>query len=194
MIIGITGGIGSGKSTVAKIFATLGIPIYDADAAAKKIMQNNDELKKELKKQFGEATYTSEGLDRKYLANIVFTDKDKLEILNSLVHPYTLADADNWAKQQTSPYVIKEAALMFESRAAHHVDYIIGVSAPKALRIQRVMYRDGLTRDEVIARMNRQIEENIKMKLCDFVIINDEQQLIIPQVVSLHQQFLHLSK
>jgi dephospho-CoA kinase len=194
MIIGITGGIGSGKSTVAKIFATLGIPIYDADAAAKKIMQNNDELKKELKKQFGEATYTSEGLDRKYLANIVFTDKDKLEILNSLVHPYTLTDADNWAKQQTSPYVIKEAALMFESRAAHHVDYIIGVSAPKALRIQRVMNRDGLTRDEVIARMNRQIEENIKMKLCDFVIINDEQQLIIPQVVSLHQQFLHLSK
>jgi dephospho-CoA kinase len=194
MIIGITGGIGSGKSTVAKIFATLGIPIYDADAAAKKIMQNSDELKKELKKQFGEATYTSEGLDRKYLANIVFTDKDKLEILNSLVHPYTLADADNWAKQQTSPFVIKEAALMFESRAAHHVDYIIGVSAPKALRIQRVMNRDGLTRDEVIARMNRQIEENIKMKLCDFVIINDEQQLIIPQVVSLHQQFLHLSK
>jgi dephospho-CoA kinase len=194
MIVGITGGIGSGKSTVAKVFATMGIPIYDADSAAKKIMQTNEELKKELKKQFGEATYTSEGLDRKYLANIVFTDKDKLEILNSLVHPYTLADAHDWAKEQSAPYVIKEAALMFESRAAHNVNYIVGVSAPKALRLQRAMNRDGLTRDEVIARMNRQIEENIKMKLCDFVIINDEQQLIIPQVVSLHQQFLQYSK
>ncbi len=194
MIIGITGGIGSGKSTVAKIFATLGIPVYDADTAAKKIMQTNDDLKKELKKQFGEATYTSEGLDRKYLAGIVFSDKEKLERLNSLVHPYTLADATSWAKEQNTPYVIKEAALLFESRAAHNVDYVIGVSAPKSLRIQRAMTRDGLTRDEVVARMNRQIEENIKMKLCDFVIINDEQQLIIPQVVSLHQQFLQYSK
>jgi dephospho-CoA kinase len=193
MIIGITGGIGSGKSTVAKIFATLGIPVYDADAAAKKIMHSNEKLIEQLITHFGTATYINGQLNRKYLADIVFKDKNKIDLLNSLVHPYSIADAAYWAKEQKAPYVLKEAALLFESEAFHHVDYSIGVTAPKALRIQRVMQRDALTREAVLARMDKQIEDSIKMKLCDFVITNDEQVLILPQVLHLHTKLISLT-
>ena len=191
--IGLTGGIGSGKSTVAKIFETLGIPVYYADTEAKRLMNSSETLKKVIRQNFGEATYENDQLNRKYLADIVFNDPEKLELLNALIHPVTINDAEQWMQQQSAPYSIKEAALLFESGAAENLDFIVGVYAPQALRIKRVMKRDGLTADEIMKRINRQVNEEMKMKLCDFVIINDEQELLIPQVLKLHQHFSGLS-
>ena len=192
--VGITGGIGSGKSTVAKIFEVLGIPVFDADATAKRIMNENEDLKKNIIETFGEASYINGLLNRKYLANIVFNDAYKLDLLNAMVHPVTIAAAEKWMQQQQTPYAIKEAALMFESSAAQNLDYVIGVFAPQHLRIHRVMERDNATREEVLTRMNRQIDEEIKIRLCDFIITNDEQQMLIPQVTALHEKLIELSK
>ena len=186
--VGITGGIGSGKSTVAKVFEVLGIPVYYADDAGKRLMNEDDNLKQKIKQVFGEAAYKDEQLDRKYLASIVFNNSAQLALLNTLVHPATIADAEKWMQQQTTPYAIKEAAIIFESGAQEYLDYIIGVNTPTPLRIQRTMQRDGITRDEVIARMDKQLNETIKMRLCDFIITNNEQELVIPQVLALHQK------
>jgi dephospho-CoA kinase len=190
--IGITGGIGSGKSTVAKLFEVMGIPVYNADDAAKRLMNEDEKLKASIKQLFGEAAYTNGLLNRKYIADIVFTNPQKLETLNAIVHPITLQDAELWMNKQHSPYAIKEAALIFESGAQEQLDYVIGVYAPAPVRIQRTMQRDGVTREAVLARMNKQINETIKMRLCDFIITNDEQQLLIPQVIELHQKLLSL--
>lgn len=187
--VGLTGGIGSGKTTVAKIFETLGIPVYYADEAARQLMNTDGELKKELIRHFGTEIYRDHELDRKYLASIVFSNKEKLELLNSLTHPVTIRDAELWMKKQTTPYVIKEAALLFESGAAANLDAIIGVSAPQDLRVKRVMERDGATVEEVMTRISRQLDENMKMKLCDHIIQNNEQELVIPQVLNLHRLF-----
>jgi dephospho-CoA kinase len=191
--VGLTGGIGSGKTTVAKIFELLGVPVYYADEAAKKIMMEDEELKAAIQKQFGMNAYKNGEPDRNYLATKVFNDPLQLEILNSLVHPATIHDAAKWMDQQKTPYTIKEAALIFESGSAEQLDYVIGVNAPAALRIKRTMERNNLGYDEVIRRMNNQLDEKIKMKLCDFVIQNDEQQLLIPQVISLHEKLLRLA-
>lgn len=188
--VGITGGIGSGKSTVAKVFEVLGIPVFYADKRAKILMDEDGVLKEKIQESFGKDTYPYGKLDRKHLSSIVFTDAKKLALLNSIVHPATIKDADNWMQQQTTPYAIKEAALIFESGAQEYLDYVIGVYAPAAVRIQRVIKRDKVTAEEVITRMNKQLEESIKMKLCDFVITNDEQQLLIPQVLKIHEQLL----
>lgn len=189
-IIGITGGIGSGKSTVARIFGLLGIPVYSADDAAKEIMVKDQLLIAQIKDHFGAEAYLPDGnLNRKFISNIVFSDKAQLEKLNSIVHPATIRDSEVWAQKQRSPYVIKEAALLFETESFHHVNRTIGVYAPESLRILRVMKRDGVSRDEVLARMHKQIDDRIKMKLSDFVIYNDEQQMVIPQVLALHKLF-----
>ena len=192
--IGITGGIGSGKSIVSSIFKVLGIPVFDADAQAKNIMQTDDELKAAVIDLFGDASYHQGQLNRKYIAEIVFKDPAQLEKLNALVHPATIRAGEEWAAKQKSPYTIKEAALFFESGSAEGMDYIIGVYAPQHIRINRVMQRDGVSREEVLDRMKRQIQEEVKMRLCDFVIVNDDQRLLIPQVLQLHQQFMHESK
>lgn len=192
--IGLTGGIGSGKSTIAKIFSVLGIPVWDADKHAKWIMENDPELKQKLLFYFGEAVFDGNHLQRSYLANIVFNQPEKLELLNSLVHPAAIAQAEKWMKEQTSAYVIKEAALLFESGSVSHLDYVIGVTAPRALRIQRVMLRDQISREEVVARMNRQIDDGIKMKLCNWVIQNDQQQALLPQVLKFHNKILSLTE
>jgi dephospho-CoA kinase len=192
--IGLTGGIGSGKSTIAKIFSVLGIPVWDADKHAKWIMENDPELKEKLLFYFGEAVFDGNQLQRSYLANIVFNQPEKLELLNSLVHPAAIAQAEKWMKEQTSAYVIKEAALLFESGSVSHLDYVIGVTAPRALRIQRVMLRDQISREEVVARMNRQIDDGIKMKLCNWVIQNDQQQALLPQVLKIHNKILSLTE
>lgn len=192
--IGLTGGIGSGKSTVAKVFEVLGIPIYYADEAAKRLMNADEELKEKIKLQFGNEVYKNRQLDKKYLADIVFTSPEKLALLNALVHPATLKDAERWMQKQTTPYCIKEAALIFESGAQQNLDYVIGVTAPAPLRILRTMQRDGVTREEVIARMDKQMDDIIKMKLCDFVIKNDEQEMLLPQILELHKKLLTLVK
>ena len=192
--IGLTGGIGSGKSTVAKVFEILGIPVYYADTAAKKLMNTDPELRKAIQLEFGNDAYTGQELNRKKIASIVFNNPAKLEKLNQLIHPVTIRDAEEWMKKQNSPYAIKEAALLFESGANAGLDKIIGVSAPQQLRIKRVMERDGVNQEEVISRMNRQWDEERKMNQCDEVIINNEQELIIPQVLDLHRKWLAVSE
>ena len=188
-IIGLTGGIGSGKTTVANLFESLGIPVFNADDAAKQLMQNSPIIKNQLIQQFGDKVYEQGQLNRSYLASIVFADPEKLAILNAIVHPVTIQAALDWAQQQTSPYVIKEAALIFESNASEGLDFVIGVTAPLALRIGRVMKRDQCTQAEVEKRMQHQISDAIKMKLCDKVIVNDDVQLITPQVIAIHEAF-----
>ncbi len=191
--IGLTGGIGSGKSTVAKVFGTLGIPVFDADSVAKNIMNEDAHLQQQIVRTFGDGAYTDGKLNRKYLADIVFNDPFKLEQLNALVHPATIQAAEDWMKQQHAPYGIKEAALLFEAGSAGHLDYVIGVYAPQALRIKRVMDREQVGRQDVLTRMSRQVDEQIKMRLCDFIIVNDEQQMVIPQVLNLHEKLLELA-
>jgi dephospho-CoA kinase len=191
--VGLTGGIGSGKSTVARIFEVLGIPVFYADDEAKRILNENQELKQSIIKNFGEDSYKDGLLNRGYMASIVFNDKEKLQLLNSLTHPVTMRNGEAWMKKQTTSYAVHEAALIFEAGVSEELDYVIGVTAPEALRIRRVMNRDAVTREEVIKRMSRQIEEDIKMKLCDFVLVNDEQQLLTPQVLAVHKDLLSLS-
>jgi dephospho-CoA kinase len=187
--IGLTGGIGSGKTTVAHIFEALGIPVYNADDAAKRLMAQDEELKKKIENSFGKESYSGNKLNRKYLAEKVFNDAEKLSLLNSLVHPATIKDAEKWMKLQNAPYLIKEAALIFESGAQKNLDFVIGVKAPLALRMQRTMQRDKISADKVKARIDRQLDEEMKLRLCDYVIVNDEQQLLIPQVLALHEKF-----
>lgn len=192
--IGLTGGIGSGKSTVAKVFEVLGVPVYYADDAAKRMMNEDEELKEKIKQEFGESVYSDGKLNRKLLAGIVFNAPEKLNQLNALTHPATIADAERWMQSQTTPYCIKEAALIFESGAQEFLDYVIGVTAPAPLRIQRTMQRDGISREAVVARMDKQMDDAIKMKLCDFILTNDEQEMLLPQVLVLHEKLLLLSK
>ena len=192
--IGITGGLGSGKTTVAQIFEVLGIAVYYADAASKRLMNDDVQIKELVQNAFGENIYEDGRLNTKLLADIVFKDVKKLELLNSIVHPATINDADNWMQQQNAPYAIKEAALIFESNSHKFLDFIIGVKAPEKIRIERGMQRDNLSRDEVLARMGKQMKEEEKLKLCNFIIKNDDEHLLIPQVLNLHEKLILLSK
>lgn len=188
--IGLTGGIGSGKSTVAHIFSVLGIPVYDADSASKRLMTEDEDLKKKIIENFGKDSYTDGSLNRKYLSAQVFGDSKKTDLLNSIVHPATIKDAEEWMKKQNAPYIIKEAALIFESGSNQFLDKVMGVSSPVALRMERTMKRSNINSQQVKERMDLQMDEEEKMRLCDYVIINDEQQMLIPQVLFLHEKFL----
>lgn len=191
--IGITGSIGAGKSTVAGIFKVLGVPVFDADATAKNILNSDPLLREQVAAAFGSETYKNGLLDRKYLATLVFNNPDQLAKLNALVHPATIKAADVWAKhweEQGSAYIVKEAALLFEAGTNVGLDFIIGVTAPEDLRITRVMTRDHVTRGEVLKRMRHQLDDTKKMERCTIVLDNNEKALLIPQVLSLHQQFI----
>ena len=189
--IGITGGIGAGKSTVAGIFKVLGVPVFDADATAKNILNTDPILREQIAAAFGSETYKNGLLDKKYLATLVFNNPDQLAKLNALVHPATIAAADKWASSFADrPYIIKEAALLFEAGTYVGLDYIIGVTAPVELRIARVMARDQVSREEVLSRMQHQLDDTEKMKRCDFVIDNNEASLVIPEVLALHARFI----
>lgn len=188
--IGLTGGIGSGKSTVAAIFQVLGIPVYYADEAAKRLMNEDASLRKNIENTFGERSYTEGKLNREYLSALVFNDGEKLKTLNAFVHPVTIQDAEEWISKQNAPYIIKEAALIYESDAYKLLDFVIGVSSPQELRIERAMKRDNINREDVLARMSKQMNEEEKMKRCNFIIVNDELQLLIPQVLALHKKFV----
>lgn len=188
--IGITGGIGSGKSTVARIFNVLGIPVYDADSAAKRLMAEDEILKSNIINAFGKDSYIDGKLNRKFLSEVVFNDENKINLLNSFVHPATIRDADEWMKKQNAPYLIKEAALIFESSSDKYLDLVIGVKSPLSLRIERTRKRNNIAEEQVIARMKFQMDEEEKMSLCDYIIVNDEKEMLIPQVLFLHQKFL----
>ena len=190
--IGVTGGIGSGKTTVCKVFELLGIPVFYADDVAKSIMQTDPVLKTALLDTFGENSYTKDGmLNRAYISSIVFNDKQELEKLNSLVHPAVLRAFDNWVlDQHESPYVIKEAALLYESGGFKMCNKSILVIAPTLIKMNRVKLRDGVSEEDIQLRMNRQFSDEIKIKYADHILNNDEKQLLIPQIIQLHQQFL----
>jgi dephospho-CoA kinase len=186
--VGLTGGIGSGKTTVARIFESLGIPVYYADEAARRLMQEDVALVHAITEKFGTGVYHDGKLDRSYLASIVFSDSAKIAWLNSLIHPATIADAKEWMSKQQAPYAIKEAALLFESGASEGLDLIIGVTAPEKLRIKRVMQRDQQTEKEIQRRMQYQLEESVKQKLCDFTIQNDETTPLLAQVLAIDEE------
>lgn len=190
--IGITGGIGSGKTTVCRIFEVLGIPVFYADKEAKSLMNTDEILVEGVKETFGQESYSAKGeLNRKYLADIVFADDEELKKLNELVHPAVFRAFDAWIKkQQKAPYVIKEAALLFESGSYKVCDYSILVTSPLELKIQRVMQRDAVSREMVLARMSKQLSEEQKQPMADFILKNDEQLLVIPQVLELHRRFM----
>ncbi|SKB39441.1 dephospho-CoA kinase [Daejeonella lutea] len=193
--IGITGGIGSGKTTICRIFEVLGIPVFYADNAAKSVMHSDALLRQDIIKGFGQESYFETGeLNRKHISSIVFNDAEQLARLNALVHPAVFRTFDTWvALQSNVPYVLKEAALLFESESYKMCDRSILVKSPEALRIARIIARDNITAEEVRLRMNRQFSDEKKEKLADHIIINDEDLLLIPQVLELHQHFLSLS-
>jgi dephospho-CoA kinase len=193
--IGITGGIGSGKSLVCKIFHILGAPVYDADSRAKDLMTTDGILVLAIKKEFGELSYHHDGtLDRKYLGDRVFNRKEELAKLNALVHPRVAADYQQWRSVQTFPYVLKEAALLFESDSYKSLDKIIVVSAPADIRFKRVQARDKQrTADQIRSIMLNQLPDEAKLERADFVISNDDTHPVIPQVLELHRRFLSLA-
>jgi len=189
-IIGITGGIGSGKSTVCGIFAELGIPIYYADDRAKAVMNEGGELKTAITSVFGPDAYPDGRLDRAFLATQVFRSSERLAQLNALVHPAVAKDFMKWvADNAHHPYLIKEAAILFESGAFRAVQETVLVTAPDALRIERVVIRDGVTEAEVRQRMTHQWPEERKAAMADHIVVNDGRSLLIPQVLKLHQKF-----
>lgn len=189
--IGITGGIGSGKSYVAKIFKALGVPFYDADKEAKELMNTNQAIKTALTREFGTEVYdAADRLNRSYLATQVFKDKNRLEKLNAIVHPIVIQHGADWATSQTFPYSLKEAALLFESGSYKKMDYTILVTAPVDIRIERVMQRDMVSREDVLNRMDKQLPDEEKQNLADFIIVNDGIRPLLPQVLPLHEQFL----
>lgn len=193
--IGITGNIGSGKTTVSKLFEILGVPVFYADIAAKSVMTDDSQLVAAIKKTFGNDAYLADGsLNRKYIANIVFNDDAKLAKLNAITHPAVFSAFDKWvAGIKNMPYVIKEAALLFESNSYKTCDYSVLVTAPVALRIERVTQRDKINAIDVQAREARQFTEEKKREMADYIIENDETQLLIPQVLKLHETFLQLA-
>ncbi|KAA9331811.1 dephospho-CoA kinase [Adhaeribacter soli] len=193
--IGITGGIGTGKSIVCRIFELLGVPVYDSDHRAKQVMACNPQLKEELIAAFGPKTFNEQGLDRTFLAKMVFHNAEKLQLLNSLVHPRVKQDFVDWVSENAgAPYVLKEAALMFETEAWRQVDKMITVYAPLDIRMKRLLERDThRTQTDLENIIAKQLPEEEKIRRADYVVYNDDSQLVIPQVLALHKEFLSLA-
>ncbi|MDI1324585.1 MAG: dephospho-CoA kinase [Algoriphagus sp.] len=193
--VGITGGIGAGKSVVAKIFSILGIPIYSADDRAKLLMAHDSDLSKSIIKEFGSESYLPDGsVNRAYLATTVFADPEKVKKINSLVHPIVGKDFLKWAESQKAPYVLKEAALIFETGGQKSLDFVINVSAPLKIRVARILMRDPYRSEEQVNQIiNQQIPDEEKNELADFVIKNSDNKLLIPQVLSIHEKLLEKS-
>ena len=188
--IGITGGIGSGKTYVAEVFRSLGISIFYADSQAKKLMISSEKLIKLLKEEFGNDIYKDSDLNKEKLASIVFSNSDKLQKLNSLVHPIVKQEFYNWCKAQTSSYVIKEAAILFESNSYLELDAVICVSAPLELRMKRLLKRDNFNEKEIKKRIENQITQEDKEKQSDYIIVNDEKELLLPKIIKMHKELL----
>jgi dephospho-CoA kinase len=191
LTVGITGGIGSGKSTVCKVFGVLGIPVFQADAVARKLQNEDPHIRKSLIALFGREIYSEDGLlNRRMLAKIIFNDRELLEKVNQLIHPAVHREFDRWkASLRRAPYVLYEAAILFETGNAHNFDYTILVMADEMERIERVMKRDQLSATAIRQRMQNQMNDAEKQKLADFVVENNDNQMIIPQIIRLDQIF-----
>jgi dephospho-CoA kinase len=191
MIVGLTGGIGSGKSTVAGFFRELGVPVYDSDEEAKRLMAVSDEVKHELIKLFGEDAYIDKKLNKTYISDIVFKEKEKLGQLNNIVHPAVRKHFSDWVTRQNSPYVIQETALIFENNVQNSYDAIVLVTAPESIRIQRVMKRDEVTESQIKARIANQMSDKQKIDLADFIIENHDLEKTRKAVNSIHKKLLN---
>ena len=192
LLVGLTGGIGSGKTLVCSIFERLKVPVYHADEAARRLMNSDAGLMEGIREMFGDQAYGRDGLNRAYLAGLVFGDEERLSGLNKLVHPAVRDDFKRWAGQQRdAAYVIEEAAILFESGASQEMDLTILVHAPEEVRIRRVMERDGVSRVEVLKRIRHQMREEKLMKMADHRLLNDGTTMILPQVIELHNKILN---
>lgn len=192
--IGITGGIGSGKSIVCRIFACLHVPVYDADLRARQLMENDPELVRDLQELFGRQAYQKGKLNRKWIASFVFGKPERLKQLNQLVHPRVGRDYRNWAALQTAPYLLKEAALMFESGSNLEMDRVITVFAPEEIRIKRVRQRDPERSESQIRDIiARQLPEEERLAKADLILYNDDSRMVIPQVLEFDRLFRELS-
>ena len=189
-ILGVTGGIGSGKTTVCKLFESKGIPVYNSDERAKHLLAHHPEVKQQLLKVFGETVFTNNLPDRKKIAQLVFSDKEKLKLLNAIIHPKVKEDFEQWKKQQSSKLIIKEAAILIESGAYKQVDKILVVTAPLQTRIQRVMQRDGVSKQDVESRLNNQFSDEERINYAHFVIDNSGEKDLEQQVDEILKQLL----
>lgn len=190
--VGITGGIGSGKTFVAKLFHELGIPVYDADSAAKILMYNNHILKNELQQLLGNDIYTSDGnLNRKKMSELIFNDSTLRLKVNALVHPCVQLDFEKWITEQKAPFVLKESAILFEAGADKGLDTVICVTAPKELRIKRTVERDKIDVAKVNTIVQAQMDDELRNKKCAFVILNDGKAALLPQVLAVHEKILN---
>lgn len=194
MVVGLTGGIGSGKSSVAQMFAKLGVPIYNSDHRAKALYTEIDELKAKIRSKFGEDSYVQGQLNTTFIAKMVFANKANLQWLNETIHPLVAEDFKNWAAAQSYYYVMKEAAILFESGAYKSCRKVVTIEANHEERIRRVMKRDGVSRKEVLVRMSKQLSDDERSKRSDYVIFNSNLQLVKKHVLELHQQLLKISK
>lgn len=192
--IGITGGIGAGKSTVCKIFNKIGIPIYDADFRAKWLMNNNPELKEAIRKSFGWDSYTrKDDLNRDYLGKVVFNNEEKLKNLNNIVHPAVIIDFELWTQEHKhEPYSLKEAALLFESNSYKNLHKVIVINSPIETRIERVVKRDHVKREDVLKRIENQSTDRERMEKADWIIYNDGIRSLIEQTMNIHNKILEI--
>jgi dephospho-CoA kinase len=190
--VGITGGIGTGKSTVCMIFNALRVPTFNADIKAKELYNTNAELRSNIKNRFGESMYEAGLFQKNRLAEIVFNDAEALKDLNSIVHPLVLQQSENWFSSQNTQYAIKEAALLIESGSYKKMDKIILVQASKEVRIERILRRDNTTHEEVEKRMQKQLPEKEKEKFADYLIQNNADDFLIEQVMDIHKKILTL--
>ena len=192
-IIGLTGGIGSGKTRVVKVFSDLGVPCYIADNVAKELMAKEASLIKQIKDLFGAKAYNTQGLNRAYIGAIVFSDLQKLQALNAIVHPAVAKDFSLWLALQKAPYVIKEVAILFETGGYKAVDQTLLITAPKEVRLQRAMQRDQVAKEVILSRMNHQWEDEQRIPLADHIINNDIWEETLKEIKRLHTYFLSLS-
>ena len=191
--VGLTGGIGSGKSVVARVLSVLGVPVFDADTTGKNVLITDQPLVHAVMARFGDAIYHDGRLDRSALAAIVFNDKQALADLNALVHPSVRASFDRWCEEQRAPYVVMEAAILAETGGYKAFDRIVVVSAPEDLRVKRVMDRDQVGEEVVNARLRNQTSEEARLGIAHHVIVNDDHRLVIPQVLAIHTELINFA-
>ena len=192
--VGITGGIGSGKSTVCRMLAERGVALYDADSRAKELMSTSESLRRALIENFGAETFTAEGLNRQYLAERVFNDAEQLRLLNSLVHPAVITDFEAWAEEQNGGYVVFESAILFEAGLENRVDVVVAVMAPESLRVERVMARDGHSKEQVMARIKNQMSDDERSNRSKYSIVNIDVEELEEDVEQLHRRLSYDSQ
>lgn len=192
--VGITGGIGSGKSTVCAILAEFGVAVYDSDSRAKRLMNEDNTLRERLVERFGSEVYCAEGLNRIYLAERVFGNPEELKALNAIVHPAVMDDFDRWALEQEGGYVVLESAILFEASLDRRVDVSVAVMAPEELRIERAMQRDGAQREQIVARMNNQISDQERVERAKYTIVNIDIDNLRSDVEQLHRRLSYVAQ